>query len=428
MGAPAPAATPHLFLRSQARWRAAEIAFWLATLLPFVLFPNYLSLASQIAITALFALSIDLVLGYAGIVTLGHAAFFGLGAYGAGLFSKFVWGEPLTGLAVGAALAAAAGYLSSLVVVRFRHLAIIMITLGFGLLLHEVANKAHWLTGGADGFQGMRMWPILGYFAFDLWGYTAYSYSLIVLFVVFLGVRRIIHSPFGLSLRGIRENWTRMPAIGAPSQSHLRKVYTLSAAIAGVAGTLLAQTTETVSLAVLSFERSADTVVMLVLGGTGNLYGGLIGALIFMVARDDFSDISPQLWYLPIGLLLILVVLFLPGGVLSTPGRIQNAWRRAQAQGRQIEFILRFSGNTFVAVSFLWWLRLFARWVFDSSRVLTSLSCLATPCEVISTASQYRLALMWLGLICLTAGLLIAVLRGSRAEVRRTSVSGGIGS
>ena len=143
-----------------------------------------------------------------------------------------------------------AGYLSSLIVVRFRHLAIIMITLGFGLLLHEAANKAHWLTGGTDGLQGVRMRPILGLFRFDLWGYTAYTYSLIVLFVVFLAVRRIIHSPFGLSLRGIRENWTRMPAIGAPSLSHLRKVYTISAAIAGIAGALLAQTTETVSLEV----------------------------------------------------------------------------------------------------------------------------------------------------------------------------------
>jgi branched-chain amino acid transport system permease protein len=330
MGTPAAAATPYIFLKSQARWRVAEIIFWLATLLPFVLFPNYLSLASQIAITALFALSIDLVLGYAGIVTLGHAAFFGLGAYGAGLFSKFVWGEPLTGLVLAAAIAAVAGYLSSLVVVRFRHLAIIMITMGFGLLLHEAANKAHWLTGGTDGFQGVSMWPILGYFTFDLWGYTAYAYSLVVLFVVFLGVRRLIHSPFGLSLKGIRENWTRMPAIGAPSQSHLRKAYTISAAIAGIAGALLTQTTETVSLSVLSFERSADTVVMLVLGGTGKLYGALVGSLIFMVARDQFSGINPQLWYFWIGLLLVAVVMLLPNGVLGGLTQLVQRFRGKQ--------------------------------------------------------------------------------------------------
>jgi branched-chain amino acid transport system permease protein len=326
MGAPATADTPYLFLKRQARWRPAEVIFWLATLLPLLL-PSHLVLASQIAITALFALSIDLVLGYAGIVTLGHAAFFGLGAYGAGLFSKHVWGEPLTGLVVAAALAAVAGYLSSLIVVRFRHLAIIMITLGFGFLLHEAANKAHWLTGGTDGLQGVRMWPILGYFQFDLWGYTAYTYSLIALFVLFLGVRRMIHSPFGLSLRGIRENWTRMPAVGAPSLSHLRKAYTVSAAIAGIAGALLAQTTETVSLAALSFERSADTVVMLVLGGTGRLYGGLIGAIVFMVARDQFSGINPQLWYFWIGLLLVAVVMLLPNGVLGGLAQLAARWK-----------------------------------------------------------------------------------------------------
>jgi branched-chain amino acid transport system permease protein len=326
MGAPAAATAPYLFLKTQTRWRPAEILFWLCTLLPF-LFPSNLLLGYQIAISALFALSIDLVLGYAGIVTLGHAAFFGLGAYGAGLFSKFVWGEPLTGLAFGAAVAALVGYLSSLVVVRFRHLAIIMITLGFGLLLHEAANKAHWLTGGADGLQGVRMWPVFGLFPFDLWGYTAYTYSLIVLFLVFLAVRRIIHSPFGLSLRGIRENWTRMPAIGAPSLSHLRKAYTISAAIAGLAGALLAQTTETVSLQVLSFERSADTVVMLVLGGTGKLYGGLLGAIIFMVARDQFSGINPQLWYFWIGLLLVAVVMLLPNGVLGGLAQLSARWK-----------------------------------------------------------------------------------------------------
>ncbi|MBO0766852.1 MAG: branched-chain amino acid ABC transporter permease, partial [Hyphomicrobiaceae bacterium] len=246
---------------------------------------------------------------------------------GAGLYSKYIWGEPFSGLAVGASLAAVAGYLSSLIVVRFRHLAIIMITLGFGFLLQEAANKAHWLTGGTDGLQGVRTQPILGWFEFDLWGYTAYGYALIALFVLFLAVRRLIHSPFGLALRGIRENWTRMPAIGAPSLTHLRKVYTVSAAIAGIAGALLAQTTETVSLAVLSFERSADTVVMLVLGGTGRLYGGLIGAIIFMVARDQFSGINPQLWYFWIGLLLVAVVMLLPNGVLGGLAQLTQRFR-----------------------------------------------------------------------------------------------------
>jgi len=319
---------PHAHLQAQVRWRRIEIAFWLCTLAPFVAAPAYLQLASQIAITALFALSLDLILGYAGIVSLGHAAFFGLGAYAAGLLSKHAWGEPLSGLLIASTVSAAVGYAMSFIIARFRHLALIMITLGLGLLLHEAANSASWLTGGADGLQGMRIRPLFETFRFDLYGRTAYTYSVVVLFLTFLVARRIIHSPFGLALRGIRENATRMPAIGAPSRAHLRKIYTLSAAMAGVAGALLAQTTSTVSLEVLSFQRSADVLVILILGGAGRLYGGIVGAIIYMVARDQFSGISPQFWYFWIGLLLVVVVMFLPNGILGGLAKIAARWQR----------------------------------------------------------------------------------------------------
>jgi branched-chain amino acid transport system permease protein len=320
-------ASPHDYLRAQARWRPIEAVFWLATLTPYWLFPDYLLLASQIAITALFALSLDLILGYAGIVSLGHAAFFGLGAYTAGLVSKHGWGEPLSGLILAALVAGLVGYAASFIIARFRHLALIMITLGMGLLLEQVANSAGWLTGGNDGLQGIKMWPILEAFRFDLYGKTAYAYSLIVLFAMFLVARRIIHSPFGLSLRGIRENATRMPALGAPSRAHIRKIYTIAAVMAGVAGALLAQTTETVSLEALGFQRSADVLVILILGGTGRLYGGLIGAIIFMVARDQFSGNTPQFWYFWIGILLVAVVMFLPNGILGGLAKLAASWR-----------------------------------------------------------------------------------------------------
>lgn len=319
---------PQLYLQSLSRWSAIEIAFWLAMLLPFFLFPNYLSLASQIAITALFALSLDLILGYAGVVSLGHAAFFGIGAYAAGLFSKFVWGEPISGLLVAALLAGLAGYATSFIICRFRHLTLIMLTLGLGLLAFEVANSAHWLTGGSDGLQGVRIWPLFGIFKFDLYGYTAYSYSLAVLFLFFLGMRRLVHSPFGLALRGIRENLVRMPAIGAASRAHIRKAYTIAAVVAGIAGALLTQTTESAALESISFQRSADVLVMLVLGGAGRLYGGLIGAIIFMIARDQFSGIAPQYWYFWIGLLLIVVVMLLPNGILGGLSKIFARWGR----------------------------------------------------------------------------------------------------
>jgi len=235
--------------------------------------------------------------------------------------------EPLSGLVIASSVAAIVGYAMSFIISRFRHLALIMITLGLGLLLHEAANSASWLTGGADGLQGVKIWPIFDRFKFDLYGYTAYSYSLIVLFIVFLVSRRLIHSPFGLALRGIRENPVRMPAIGAPSRAHIRKIYTISAAIAGIAGALLAQTTETVSLEVLSFGRSADVVVILILGGAGRLYGGLIGAIIYMVARDQFSGINPQYWYFWIGMLLVAVVMLLPNGILGGLAKLVSSVR-----------------------------------------------------------------------------------------------------
>ena len=336
--------TPRQYLHAQLRWHWIEVAFWLATLLPIIVTPKYLVLASQVAITALFALSLDLILGYAGIVSLGHAAFFGFGAYTAGIITKPWtislplpgrdleidlpgWGEPLTGLLISALGAGLLGYLMSFIISRFRHLPLIMLTLGLGLLLYEVANKASWLTGGADGLQGIHVWPLLGTFHFDLYGYTSYPYALSVLFLLFLVCRRLTNSPFGLSLRGIRENITRMRAVGAESRSHLRIVYTISAAIAGTAGAILTQTTETASLGVIEFQRSADVLVMLVLGGVGRLYGGLIGAIIFMVARDQFSGINPQFWYFPIGAMLIFVVLFLPNGILGGVERLMAAIR-----------------------------------------------------------------------------------------------------
>ncbi len=317
---------PQQYLQRLSRWHPIEVAFWLATLLPFALFPNYLSLASQVAVGAMFALSLDLILGYAGIVSLGHAAFFGIGAYTAGLFSKFVWGEPLSGLIVGATMAAVVGYAASFIIARFRHLTLIMITLGMGLLLQEAGNSAGWLTGGSDGLQGVAIWPLFGLFKFDIYGTTAYAYSLAILFLVFLFARRLIHSTFGLALRGIRENWVRMPAIGADSRAHIRKIYTIAAAIAGIAGAVIAQTTQTVSLEALSFERSADVLVMLVLGGAGRLYGGLVGATIFMIARDQFSGIAPQFWYFWIGILLVTVVLLLPNGIVGGLSRLYARW------------------------------------------------------------------------------------------------------
>jgi len=327
----ASASEPIAYLASQARWSSAELAFWAATLLPFLLFPDYLVLASQIAITALFALSLDLILGYAGIVSLGHAAFFGIGAYTAGLLAVHGWGEALSGLLLAGAMAAVAGYLVSFLVVRGEDLARLMVTLGIGLLLYEAANKAAFITGGVDGLSGVTMWRLLGVFPFDLGGKVAYAYSLAVLFLLFVLMRRLVNSPFGLSLRGLREGGKRMPAIGAPVRRHQVLIFTIAAGVAGIAGGLLAQTTQFVGLEVLGFPRSAELLIMLVLGGAGRLYGALIGAALFMVAQEYLSGLNPVYWQFWIGLLLVVVVLFARGGVT---GAAEALYTRPRGKGK----------------------------------------------------------------------------------------------
>jgi branched-chain amino acid transport system permease protein len=299
------------------RWKPLEIVFWLLPVAAWFLFPNHLVLVSQIMIVGLFALSLDLILGYAGIVSLGHAAFFGLGAYTAGLLSVHGWGEPVSGLLAAAVVAALAGFIVSFLVVRGQDLARLMVTLGVGLMLFEAANKAAFVTGGVDGLSGMVMNPLFGAFEFDLYGKTAFWYSLGVLFLVFVLLRRLVNSPFGLSLRGIREGGRRMPAIGANVERRLKLAFTVGAAIAGVAGALLAQTTQFVGLDSLGFPRSAELLIMLVLGGTGRLYGALVGAAVFMVAQDYIAGLDPAYWQFYIGLLLVLIVLFARGGILG---------------------------------------------------------------------------------------------------------------
>ncbi len=317
------------------RLRRGEIAFWLLALAAFFVLPRQALIGNEIAIVALFALSLDLILGYAGIVSLGHAAFFGLGAYAAGLFAKHASGDPLLGLAVGAAVATLAGFATSFLVLRGTDLTRLMVTLGVALLLAEIANKAASITGGADGLQGIAMKPLLGLFAFDLSGRTAFAYSLAVLFLLFVVARRIVHSPFGMSLRAIRDNPLRAAALGIPVRRRLVAIYTIAAAYAGVAGALLAQTTQYVSLDVLAFDRSADVLLVLVIGGTGWLYGGLVGALVFKIAQEVFSSLTPQYWHFWVG--LVLVVLVLIGRERMSLGRSGLAgWiaRRARGVGR----------------------------------------------------------------------------------------------
>ncbi|MDB5991073.1 MAG: branched-chain amino acid transporter permease [Herbaspirillum sp.] len=320
---------------SDGRWSPYEILFWLLPIAAYFLFPGYLVLITQIMIVGLFALSLDLILGYAGIVSLGHAAFFGLGAYTAGLLAAHGWGEPLSGLLAAAVVAGAFGYVCSFLIVRGTDLTRLMVTLGIGLMLFEAANKAAFITGGVDGLSGMALSNLLGAFEFDLFGKTAYVYALTVLFILFVILRRLLQSPFGLSLTGIREGGRRMPAIGVNVNRRLAAIFTISAAVAGIAGALLAQTTQFVGLESLSFSRSADLLIILVLGGTGRLYGALIGAAVFMLAQDYIAGLNPAYWQFWMGLLLVVIVLFARGGILGGIDKLRQAMvRRNDARRR----------------------------------------------------------------------------------------------
>jgi branched-chain amino acid transport system permease protein len=322
--APAPASVEAL-LRSH-RLRPAEALPWLAAIAAYFLFPDYLSLGAQILISILFALSLDLILGYAGIATLGHAAFFGTGAYAAGLLAAHGWGEPLSGLLVAALAAGLVGLASGLIILRTRSLTLLMLTLMIATMLEEAANKAGQITGGTDGLQGMQVAPVLALYRFDVFGRTAYLYALAIVFLCWIVARRIVHSPFGRSLTGIRENEARMHAIGSPVFRRRVTIYSIAAAFAGVAGALLAQTTQLVALEVLSFERSGSVLIMLILGGVGRLYGAFIGVPLYMILQDRFAQAYPVYWEFLIGLLLVLMTIFARGGVLGLVAEQRRRW------------------------------------------------------------------------------------------------------
>jgi len=320
-------------LAARAGWNVLEVAFWLAALASIWLLPGRHLILTEIAILGLFALSLDLILGYAGIISLGHAAFFGFGAYVAGLLAKHeILTEPLLALIASGLAATLLGFVTSFLVLRGSDLTRIMVTLGVALVLREIANRYAWLTGGADGLQGVEVKPLFGLYRFDMFGHTAYCYSLGVLLVLFLLARRIVHSPFGLSLQSIKGNPLRASAIGIPVNGRLVAIYSIAAGYAGVAGALLTQTTAFASLSVFDFDRSADLLLVLIIGGAGYLYGGLIGAILFKLMQDYLSALTPQYWPFWIGLLLVVIALFARGGILGIVEGMTRRYKERKVQ------------------------------------------------------------------------------------------------
>ena len=292
---------------------------WVAGLAAFFLFPNYLAFGTQVLITILFALSLDLVLGYAGVVTLGHAAFFGAGAYTVGMLAAHLgWNEPISGLLAAALVGGAIGLASGWVLLRTHGLTLLMLTLCTMALLEQAANMGAAWTGGFDGMPGLDFGNILGLFPFDvLYFRSQYLYALAVLLAGFALVRTLVYSSFGQSLTGIRENVLRMHAVGAPVRARQVLAYTISAALAGVAGGLFAQTTGFVNLAVLGLDRSAGVLIVLIVGGHGRLYGAFVGAIAYMVLEHVLAKAYPTAWQLGVGLTLMAVALYARNGILG---------------------------------------------------------------------------------------------------------------
>jgi branched-chain amino acid transport system permease protein len=312
------AAAARASVAARHRFRPWEALPWGLAIGAYFAFPDYLFLGAQILILILFALSLDLILGYAGIVTLGHAAYFGLGAYVAGMLSAHAgWHEPISGLVAAGAVAAIFGWLSGLLLLRYHGLALLMLTLAVGIMLMELANVLEAWTGGFDGLYGITPAPLFGRFENDLFGRNYYVYSLIVLFLAFLACRRLVHSPFGLSLQGVRDNERRMRAIGCDVLGTKVAAFAIAAGIAGLAGGLFAQANAFVTLDVLSFTRSGTVLIVLILGGVGRLYGAFVGATVYYLLEDQLAKISPEFWQFGVGLVLVMVVLFARGGLLG---------------------------------------------------------------------------------------------------------------
>jgi len=317
-----------LMNRHRLRWW--EPLPWLLALAFYFAFPRHLGFGTELLITVLFAISLDLALGYAGIVTLGHAAFFGAGAYTVGMLAHHgIWNEPISSLILAGIVAAVIGLLSGLVLLRTTGLTLLMLTLCTMALLEEAANLGHDWTGGFDGLTGITIPPLFGLFEFNpLFPRVQYLYILAVLLICFVFVRTLVYSPFGESLTGIRENTLRMHAVGAPVRTRLVVCYTISAAIAGIAGGLWAQANAYVNLSTLGLDRAATVLIILVLGGYGRLYGAFVGAVAYMVLAHFLSKLYPTAWQLGLGLMLVIIALFFRGGILGMGDAITNWLRR----------------------------------------------------------------------------------------------------
>jgi len=327
-------------LSSDHRPRWVEALPWVIAIGVYFAFPGYRLLATVILVMILFTLSLDLLVGYSGIVSLGHTALFGTGAYTAALLANNGWSEPLSGVLAAIVAASMIGAISGWIILRTHGLTLLMLTMAFSFILYELAKDLDVIviggeevtfTGGFDGINFSNS-AILGLFEFDpVWFTVNYWYALFFLAIGFLVVRTIVYSPFGRALIGIRENVDRMHAIGSPVQSRKLAAYIISAAIAGAAGAVWVQVRGNITIAVYEFETAGAVLIMIILGGTGRLYGAFIGATVYLFLENQtetFLGTDPPYWELTVGLALVLTVLFARRGLLGVLEDVFGRWRR----------------------------------------------------------------------------------------------------
>jgi branched-chain amino acid transport system permease protein len=306
--------------------RAANVAIWTLLLtMPYWInaVGGYTSLGSRVVVLALAAMSLNFLLGFTGVLSFGHAAYFGLGVYGMGLTIKYLIPSTLAGMAVGVIAGAVSAAIVGLLIVRLRGIYFAMATIAFGQVFYFIAYRWNSVTGGDDGLSGWQRVPVnLGIGTLDILNSDkAFYYLVLVCFAVAAGIMAaLLHSPFGRTLLAIRENERRARFLGIPVDHHIWLSWMISCGFVSLAGTLYAVLNNFADPHDLRWDQSGDFVIMVVLGGMRAFWGPLIGAAIFVVLQDYVSSATEN-WMFFIGLFFVVVVLFFPRGVLGIRGR-----------------------------------------------------------------------------------------------------------
>jgi len=309
-------------LSATLRKGAASVAVWAVLLtMPYWMaaIGGYTELATRIVVMALAAMSLNFLLGFTGVLSFGHAAYFGLGAYGAAMTIAYLAPNTLLGMAVGVAVATLAAALIGALIVRRRGVYFAMVTIAFGQVFYFIAFRWNTVTGGDDGLTGWHRMPIdLGLARLDIYGDDkAFYYFVLAIFAVCVGVMAaLLNSPFGRTLLAIRENERRARFLGIPVERHIWLSFVISCLFVSVAGALYALLNNFTDPRALHYTLSGNLVIMAVLGGMRSFWGPLIGAAIF-VALQDYVSSHTENWMSVIGLVFVLVVRFFPRGVLG---------------------------------------------------------------------------------------------------------------